>query len=64
MDLHEFDPSVRQAPRVLELLARAGFSYAIDDFVPLTWREPRADASTPFPGRAMQWAMTVRAWRP
>jgi FkbM family methyltransferase len=64
MDLHEFDPSVRQAPRVLELLARAGFSYAIDDFVPLTWREPRAGAGTPFPGRAMQWAMTVRAWRP
>jgi FkbM family methyltransferase len=63
MDLHEFDPSVRQAPRVLELLARADFSYAIDDFVPLTWREPRAGASTPFPGKAMQWAMTVRAWR-
>jgi FkbM family methyltransferase len=64
MDLHEFDPSVRQSPRVLELLARAGFSYAIDDFVALTWREPRAGAGTPFPGKAMQWAMTVRAWRP
>lgn len=64
MDLHEFDPAVRQAPRVLELLARAGFSYAIDDFVPLTWREPVAGPGTPFPGRAMQWAMTVRAWRP
>ena len=64
MDLHEFDPSVRQAPRVLELLARAGFSYSIDEFVPLTWREPVAGAGTPFPGRAMQWAMTVRAWRP
>ena len=33
MDLHEFDPRVRQAPRVLELLSRAGFSYAIDEFV-------------------------------
>lgn len=63
MDLHEFDPSVRQAPRVLELLTRAGFSYSIDEFVPLTWREPLAGADTPFPGRAMQWAMTVRAWR-
>ncbi len=64
MDLHEFDPSVRQTPRVLELLTRAGFSYSIDEFVPLTWREPRAGADTPFPGKAMQWAMTVRAWRP
>jgi FkbM family methyltransferase len=64
MDLHEFDPLVRQAPRVLELLTRAGFSYSVDEFVPLTWREPRAGADTPFPGKAMQWAMTVRAWRP
>jgi FkbM family methyltransferase len=64
MDLHEFDPAVRQAPRVLELLTRTGFSYAIDEFVPLTWREPRSGADTPFPGKAMQWAMTVRAWRP
>jgi FkbM family methyltransferase len=63
MDLHEFDPAVRQVPRVLELLTRAGFSYAIDEFVPLTWREPRSGADSPFPGKAMQWAMTVRAWR-
>jgi len=64
MDLHEFDPRVRQAPRVLELLSRAGFSYAIDEFVALPWREPVTGADSPFPGRAMQWAMTVRAWRP
>jgi FkbM family methyltransferase len=63
MDLHEFDPAVRQAPAVLERLSRAGFSYAVDDFVPLPWREPLAGADTPFPGKAMQWAMTVRAWR-
>ena len=63
MDLHEFDPASRQVPRVLDLLARAGFTYAIDDFVPLTWREPTADARSPFPGRALTWAMTVRAWR-
>jgi FkbM family methyltransferase len=63
MDLHEFDPSVRQAPPVLELLARAGFTYAIDEFVPLPAREPRTGAETPFPGKALQWAMTVRAWR-
>ena len=64
MDLHELDPSIRQAPRVLDLLARAGFSYAIDELVPLTSREPLAGLETPFPGKAMQWAMTVRAWRP
>jgi FkbM family methyltransferase len=64
MDLHEFDPAARQAPRVLELLTRAGFVYAIDDFVPLTWREPLAGSDSPFAGKAMQWAMTVRAWRP
>ena len=64
MDLHEFDAASRQAPRVLELLARSGFRYAIDEFVPLSWREPVAGADSPFPGKALQWAMTVRAWRP
>lgn len=64
MDLHEFDPAARQAPRVLERLARHGFHYSIDELVPLPAREPKAAAGTPFPGKAMQWAMTVRAWRP
>jgi FkbM family methyltransferase len=64
MDLHEFDPAARQTPRVLEQLAQAGFSYAIDEFVALGWRAPLSGAETPFPGKAMQWAMTVRAWRP
>jgi FkbM family methyltransferase len=64
MDLHEFDPAVRQTPQVLELLTRSGFRYSIDEVVPLIWREPVAGADTPFPGKAMQWAMTVRAWRP
>jgi FkbM family methyltransferase len=63
MDLHEFDPNMRQAPGVLELLTRAGFTYAIDEFVPLTWRPPTTDATSPFPGKALTWAMTVRAWR-
>jgi len=63
MDLHEFEPAVRQAPRVLELLTRAGFTYAVDDFVALPWREPLAGAESPFPGKPLQWAMTVRAWR-
>jgi FkbM family methyltransferase len=63
MDLHEFDPCVRQAPRVLELLTRAGFVYAVDEFVPQPWRPPVSASSTPFPGKALVWSMTVRAWR-
>jgi len=63
-ELQTRDAAARQAPRVLERLTRAGFTYAVDDFVALTWREPRAAADSPFPGKALQWAMTVRAWRP
>jgi len=63
MALHECAPACRQTPRVLERLTRCGFTYAIDEFVPLTWRPPVTGADTPFPGRALTWAMTVRAWR-
>jgi FkbM family methyltransferase len=63
MDLHEFDPSSRQAPRVLERLTRAGFVYAVDEFVPQPWRPPVTASDTPFPGKALVWSMTVRAWR-
>ena len=63
LDLHEFDAAARRAPAVLDRLSAAGFTYAIDEFVPLTWRQPLAGAATPFPGKALQWAMTVRAWR-
>jgi FkbM family methyltransferase len=64
MDLHEFAPTDRQAPRVLELLARNGFTYTVDEFVPQPWRPPVAPPSAPFPGKALVWSMTVRAWRP
>jgi FkbM family methyltransferase len=63
MDLHELEPSVRQAPRVLERLTRHGFTYAVDDFVAQPWRPPVAAADSPFPGKALIWSMTVRAWR-
>jgi FkbM family methyltransferase len=63
LDLHEFDPKTRQAPRVLERLTAAGFTYTVSDLVPLPWRDPKAGSETPFPGRALQWAMLVRAWR-
>lgn len=64
LDLHEFDPARRQAPRVLELLTRSGFTYAVDEFVPQPWRPPVSQPNTPFPGKALVWSMTVRAWRP
>jgi FkbM family methyltransferase len=64
LDLHEFDPSCRQAPRVLELLTRSGFTYAVDEFVPQPWRPPVAPPEAPFPGKALVWSMTVRAWKP
>jgi FkbM family methyltransferase len=63
MEVHEFDPCERQTPQVLARLASAGFVYTVDDLVSLTWREPKARRGTPFPGRAMSWAVTVRAWR-
>jgi FkbM family methyltransferase len=63
LDLHEFTPADRQAPRVLNLLTRAGFTYAVDEFVPQPWRPPVASAVSPFPGKALVWTMTVRAWR-
>jgi FkbM family methyltransferase len=63
MDLHEFDPSVRQAPRILDLLTRAGFVYAVDELVSQPWRPPVSTPDTPFPGKALVWSMTVRAWR-
>jgi FkbM family methyltransferase len=63
MDLHEFDPVNRQTPRVLELLTRNGFTYAVDEFVPQPWRPPVAPPTAPFPAKALVWSMTVRAWR-
>ena len=41
MDLHEFDPRCARRRACSSCSTRAGFSYAIDEFVPLTWREPR-----------------------
>ena len=63
MDLHEFDASCRQTPHVLERLTRLGYTYAIDQFVALPWRRPVAAPDSPFPGKSLSWAMTVRAWR-
>jgi FkbM family methyltransferase len=64
MDLHEFDPRVRQAPRVFECLARSGFLYSVDDLAVQGGRPPVAAGDAPFPGLPLVWTMTVRAWRP
>jgi len=63
MDLREFDPAHRQTGEVLDLLAGEGFTYALDELVPLPWRPPVAGPDTPYPGRALCWAVLVRAWR-
>jgi hypothetical protein len=63
MDLHEFDPAARRAPAVFDLLRRSGFTYAVSDLAALPWRAPTAPAESAFPGSALCWAMTVRAWR-
>jgi FkbM family methyltransferase len=63
MDLHEFDVNDRQSARVFELLARCGFVYAVDEFITQPWRPPIASPESPFPGKALVWSMTVRAWR-
>ena len=62
IDVHEFDPARRRMPAVLELVAQAGFRYAIDNLTVLPWRATADDA--PFPRTAAAWAVLVRAWRP
>lgn len=63
LDLHEFDPGRRTTADVLDILARAGFTYSLDALTPLPWRAPVAPAHSPFAGRALCWALLVRAWR-
>ncbi|MFQ5668095.1 MAG: FkbM family methyltransferase [Candidatus Binatia bacterium] len=64
IDVHEFDPNRRNGPSILQLIEQAGFAYALDDLCPLPWRQPVAGPDTPFHGRALCWALLVRAWRP
>ncbi len=63
LDLHDFEPRYRNLPFVLELLEREGFNYALDELNVLPWLQPVAPEGSPFPGRAMCWALMVRAWR-
>ena len=63
LDLHEFDPKIRQSPRVFECLTRCGFTYSCDALAAQPWRPPVAGDDTPFPKLPLVWTMTVRAWR-
>lgn len=63
LDLHEFDPSARSTPDVLAVLEEAGFTYALDGLQPLPSRGPAPGRKSPFQGRALGWAVLVRAWR-
>jgi FkbM family methyltransferase len=62
-EIHELDPARRITPAILELLAREGFAVALDELVPLPWREPLAGPASPFPRRALAWVCLVRAFR-
>ena len=62
VEVHEFEPSRRRTQEALDVLATQGFTYALDDLVPMPWRGTAGEA-TPFPRAATQWALIVRAWR-
>ena len=62
LELHEFDPAARSTPEVLTLLEDAGFTYALDELIELPSRGETAER-TVFPGRALSWAVLVRAFR-
>lgn len=63
LELHDFDPRERNLPFVLALLEREGYSYTVDELVNLPWVPPVAPPGSPFAGRALCWALLVRAWR-
>jgi hypothetical protein len=62
MDLHEFNPKVRQTPAIMSLLADAGFRMTLSDATPLPWRDS-SDHQSPFADCASSWCATLKAWR-
>ena len=62
-EFHEFDEDVRRTPELLQLLASAGYDYALTDFCMMPWRGNLAPAGSAFAGTALSWAYNVRAWR-
>jgi FkbM family methyltransferase len=64
VEIHETDPERRRTPALLELLARAGFRYSLDELLPLDGPAPEAGAvPPPFPGAPPRWVIRARAWR-
>ena len=61
IEVHEFDPTHRQTGAIIELLGRAGFTFAMSNLCPLPWRSSQSAA--PFPGAPPVWAVAVFAWR-
>jgi FkbM family methyltransferase len=64
LEVHEFDPTRRRCPELLQLLGDSGFTYAVTHVTPLPWRQPRGLNGSPFPGQSSAWVEAVSAWRP
>lgn len=62
VEVHDFTPGRRLLSGVLDVLERAGFTTALGNVLPVTWRPCDAPAS-PFPGSHAAWLAPVRAWR-
>ena len=62
LEVHEFMPSRRRCPALLQMLDRAGFAYSVTHITPLPWRQQNP-AAGPFPHRAQVWIEAVSAWR-
>lgn len=62
IEVHDFDAGRRLLPRLLDLLDRRGFEYALDDFSSATWRT-EATRRGPFARAVPAWVVLVRAWQ-
>ena len=62
LEVHDFAAGRRLLPGCLLALERAGFTYALDDLISVTWRAEAAQR-TPFVRAVPAWVLLVRAWR-
>ncbi len=64
-ELHDFDPRKRKNPATLELLTRAGFTYAHGGILPVSLDSSGYDlpADTCFPFPSTSWVDRIYAWR-